>query len=149
MANVKGLVLQFCRHPVATVNEHRELRYLVAGTASELIEYASFLLLIAVSPHLLYIWNSVSFLLGVLAGFCLHKFWTFRGQQQFKTHQQLVGYVTLAGINFVAINVFLGIYVETFRLSAALAKILAIATTVVWTYLISNYIIFRRQDDKS
>ncbi len=149
MPDVKGLALQLCRHPVATVNKHRELRYLAAGTASEAIEYISFLALITAFPHFLYVWNSVSFLLGVLSGFILHKFWTFRGEQQFKTHHQFVGYVTLAGINFVAINVFLGIYVQTFKLTAALAKLLAIATTVVWTYLISNYIIFRHQDEKS
>lgn len=145
---MKDLVIQLIKHPLATINSRRELRYLVAGTTSEGIEYFSFLLLLALFPGFLYLWNSVSFVLGVLSGFYFHKLWTFRGEQQFKTHQQFIGYVALAGVNFVAINAFLGLYVETFKLGPALAKLLAIATTVVWTYLISNYIIFRHRDKK-
>ncbi len=94
---------------------------------------------------MLYVANSISFILGVLSGFIFHKTWTFRGEQQFKTHQQAVGYVTLAGINFVAINVFIGFYVHGLNMAPSLAKLASIASTVVWTYLLSNYVIFRHQ----
>jgi putative flippase GtrA len=136
---------ELTRHPFRTINAHKELRYLVAGTASEAIEYFSFLILIALFPQALYISNSLSFGLGVVSGFSFHKSWTFRGEQQFKTHQQFVGYISLAGINFIAINLFFGIYVQALNLVPALAKLLAIATTVVWTYLLSNFVIFRHK----
>jgi putative flippase GtrA len=142
---MKFTLNQLAKHPFHTINTHKELRYLVAGTASEAIEYFSFLLLFALMPHLLYVANSVSFILGVISGFLFHKTWTFRGEQQFKTHQQAFGYVSLAGINFIAINVFIDFYVHGLNLSPDLAKLAAIASTVVWTYLLSNYIIFRHQ----
>jgi putative flippase GtrA len=145
---MKGLnfrPVDLARHPFATINAHKELRYLVAGTASEAIEYVSFLILIALLPKDLYISNSISFILGVISGFSFHKTWTFRGEQQFKTHQQAVGYLSLAGINFVAINVFIGFYVHGLHMVPDLAKLAAIATTVVWTYLLSNYVIFRHR----
>lgn len=137
------LVKQLIRHPYKTVTTRKELRYLIAGTASEGIEFFSFVALIATIPHLLYVANSISFILGVVSGFIFHKTWTFRGNQQFKTHQQLFGYLGLAAINFVMINIFIGVYVDRFNMSPDLAKLAAIATTVVWTYLLSNLVIFR------
>ena len=145
---MKIAISELVRHPGRTINTHKELRYLIAGTASEAIEYVSFLILIDLMPHTLYISNSISFALGVLSGFIFHKTWTFRGEHQFKTHQQFIGYISLAAINFVAINAFLGVYVEVLNLSPSLAKLLAIATTVIWTYVISNYVIFRHQDQE-
>ena len=145
MQDLSQPIKDFLRNPFATVNSHKELRYLVAGTASEIIEFLSFVVLIAIFPGQLYVNNSVSFLLGVVSGFIFHKTWTFRGEQQFKTHQQAVGYLSLAGINFVAINIFIGIYVHALNLGPSLAKLAAIATTVTWTYLISNLLIFRHQ----
>lgn len=142
---MKFTIGELIRHPFHTINSHKELRYLVAGTASEAIEYFSFVLLNALFPRLLYVDNSVSFIFGVISGFLFHKTWTFRGEQQFKTHQQAVGYVSLAGVNFIAINAFIALYVHAVHITPDLAKLAAIASTVVWTYLISNYIIFRHK----
>jgi putative flippase GtrA len=130
------------------LSNRKELRYILSGTLSEVIEYISFIVIFNIS-NLLYLSNSISFALGVISGFALHKAWTFRGEQLFKTHQQFVGYISLAGINFIAINAFLGLYVEAFKFSPEMAKLFAIATTVIWTYLISNFIIFRHPVDKS
>jgi putative flippase GtrA len=140
---MQNLIRELLEHPITTVNGRKELRYLVAGTTSEAIEYVSFLILFFILPHVLYVDNSISFVLGVISGFLFHKTWTFRGEQQFKTHQQAVGYIGLAVINFVVINVFIGLYVHGLHMAPALAKLLAIATTVVWTFVLSNYVIFR------
>jgi putative flippase GtrA len=137
---------QLLRHPFQTINSHKELRYIVAGTASEAIEYVSFLILLPLL-NLLYVANSISFVLGVISGFIFHKTWSFRGEQQFKTHAQFIGYVSLAGVNFVLINIFIGVYVHSFHWTPDLAKLAAIASTVVWTYLLSNFVIFRHQKE--
>ncbi len=134
----KALVL----HPFSTINSRKELRYLVAGTVSEVIEYVSFLLLFAIT-HLLYFSNSASFILGVISGFIFHKTWSFRGEQQFKTHYQLGGYIGLAAVNFIVINILVGLLVNYWHIHPALGKLVAIAITVVWTFTISNFVIFR------
>ena len=144
---MRQFVATFARHPFATINAHKELRYLVAGTASEAIEYVSFLVLLPL-VHMLYVANSISFVLGVISGFIFHKTWSFRGNQQFKTHQQFVGYISLAAVNFVMINIFIGVYVHVLHFGPDVAKLLAIATTVVWTYILSNMVIFRHHADE-
>lgn len=142
------LIKLLIRHPFTTINSRKELRYLVAGSASEALEYISFLLLM-VATNRLYLSNSISFILGVISGFIFHKTWSFRGEQQFKTHQQFVGYVSLAAVNFVVINLLVGLLVNHWHLHPALGKLVAIVITVVWTFTISNFIIFKHTKDTS
>lgn len=139
------LFIELARHPFKTINSRKELRYLVAGTTSEGIEYVSFLILYTLFPHFLYITNSISFGLGVISGFVFHKLWSFRGEHQFKTHQQFIGYISLATINFVLINLLVGLLVDGMRMPAFVAKFVAIAITVIWTFTLSNFVIFRQR----
>ena len=145
---MKILIKDLIKHPLHTINSHKELRYVVAGTASEVIEYVSFVILVG-SFHLLYVSNSISFILGVVSGFIFHKTWSFRGDQQFKTHQQFVGYISLAAVNFIMINIFIGVYVHEFNIKPDLAKLLAIASTLIWTYSLTNLFVFRHRKTDS
>jgi putative flippase GtrA len=129
------------------VATHKGIRYLIAGSASEAIEYFSFLVLMA-ATNLLYFSNSLSFILGVICGFIFHKTWTFKGEHQFKTHQQFLGYISLAGINFIMINVFIGIYVNVLDLAPYIAKFLSIITTLIWTFTLTNLVIFKLKSDQ-
>ncbi len=131
-------------HPFTTINSRKELRYLVAGSTSEVIEYFSFLGLFA-ATNLLYLSNSISFILGVISGFIFHKNWSFRGEQQFKTKHQFIGYVSLAAVNFIVINILIGLLVNRWHLSPAVGKLIAIIITVFWTFTISNFLIFRHK----
>lgn len=142
---MKLLVISLIRHPIRTVTSRKELRYLVAGGASAVIEYTSFLILLALC-HLLFVSNSLSFLLGVVSGFTFHKTWSFRGEHQFKTRHQFIGYVSLAGINFIMINFILGFLVNGLHVHPAIAKFLSIAITVSWTFVLTNYVIFRHRN---
>jgi putative flippase GtrA len=137
------LLTELLHHPLKTVNSHKELRYLVAGSASEAIEFVSFVVLLPLT-HLLYVSNSVSFGFGVISGFIFHKTWTFRGEHQFKTRTQFLGYVGLALINFVLINLLVGYFVHGLKMNADVAKLISIVITVVWTYALTNFIIFRQ-----
>jgi len=129
---MQELLLSLIRHPFKTINGRKELRYLVAGTASEAIEYFSFLILFALVNQL-YLSNSISFILGVISGFIFHKNWSFRGEHQFKTRDQFLGYVGLAAVNFVLINLLVGYLVDGLKIAPAIAKLVAIAITVIWS----------------
>jgi putative flippase GtrA len=122
--------------------ERKEMRYILSGGASEGIEYISFLILFGVF-HLLYVSNSISFFLGVISGFLFHKKWSFPGEHQFKTTHQIVGYVSLALINFFLINILVGYLVYGLGLRAYIAKFLAIGIAAVWSFIFSNYLFFR------
>lgn len=124
------------------VATRREVRYVISGAASAGIEFLSFIVLFAVTDWL-YFSNSLSFALGVISGFIFHTTWSFPGEKRFKTHQQFVGYVSLAGFNFIAINVLVGFFVNGLGIWPFAAKFLAICITVVWTYVLSTALIFR------
>ena len=126
------------------IKEYKEVRYIIAGTVSELIEYFSFIAIFELThANHLYISNSISYLLGVVSGFIFHKYWSFAGDQQLKTHHQMFSYIGLAGFNFVLVNIEIGAYVKDFHLAPYIAKFLAIAVTALWSFVLTNYVIFR------
>lgn len=130
------------------LKKRKELRYLVSGAASEAIELGSFMILFAALGRL-YLANSLSFLLGVLSGFVFHKLWSFAGEHRFKTRYQLFSYIALAGVNFVAINILVGYFVNHLHFHPTIAKFFAICITVTWTFVITNRFIFRHKDHES
>ncbi len=131
----------------ALIVAHKEVRYVISGTASEAIEYTSFLLLLHLTK-LLYVSNSISFVLGVVSGFIFHKTFSFPGDQQFKTRHQLTGYVSLAAINFFVINAVVGYMVYDLNVKPYIAKFIAIAVAAIWGYVFSNYLFFRHKRNK-
>lgn len=141
---MKNLLLSLLRHPLATLINHKEFRYLVSGGVNALVEYSSFLLLMALSGMLLFS-NSLSFILGMLCGFILHKTWSFKGAHHFRTRYQFAGYVGLAVINFFMANVIISYLVRDLDTPPAIAKLISIAIVVTWTFFITNYIIFKHR----
>ncbi len=127
-----------------SIVSRKQLRYLISGTASEAIEYMSFILLFSLT-NLLYVSNSISFILGVISGFIFHSTWSFPGEHHFKVRHQFVGYATLAVINFFVINAAVGYLVYGLHIKPYVAKFVAIAVAAIWGYVFSNYIFFRRK----
>ncbi len=134
------------KNPVALANHliktRKEVRYLISGSLSELIELVSFLIIIHFTGWL-YFSNSLSFGFGVLSGFIFHKLWSFPGEHRFQTRHQFTGYVGLAIFNFVMINIIVGYLVKGLSVAPAFAKIAGIIITVSWSYLLVTKVIFR------
>lgn len=120
----------------------KEVRYLLSGVSSEIIEYGSFLLLMLLT-NALYFSNTVSFILGIASGFVFHKLWSFAGDQRLKTHRQLIAYTVLATFNLLMINLIVGFLAHTLRVSPAIAKLIGMALTAIWSYAAFNWFIFR------
>jgi putative flippase GtrA len=140
------------KNPVALANHliktRKEVRYLISGSLSELIELLSFLILIHFTD-LLYFSNSLSFAFGVICGFIFHKLWSFPGEHRFQTRSQLTGYVSLAIFNFFMINLIVGYLVNGRHIDPGIAKIVGIVTTVSWSYLLVTKVIFRHVTPES
>ena len=121
---------------------HKEFRYLISGASSEIIEYISFWVLLSITQAL-YISNSISFILGIASAFLFHKLWSFAGNQQFKTHSQIVAYCLLAFFNFIMINVIVGLLVQGLQVHPYVAKIISMVMTALWSYVVFNFYIFK------
>lgn len=127
---------------LSSIFQRKELRYVIAGSLSELIEYSSFLLL-QFCTHLLVLSNSVSFLLGIASGFIFHKLWTFAGTHRLKTHHQVNLYIALAGFNFLVTNILISFFVHSENIRPFIAKLLVMGITALFSYFVFNRVIFR------
>ena len=124
--------------------QHKTFRYLISGVASQIIDFTSFLLLMFLTGHLVFS-NSTSFILGIASGFVFHKLWSFKGDQRFHTHFQIIGYVVLSVFNFIATNIFVSGLVDIFHAPASVAKLATMIIIAVWSFILFNTVIFRHK----
>lgn len=124
--------------------EHKTIRYLVSGVASQIIDFVSFLLLLLFTNHLIFS-NSTSFILGIASGFVFHKLWSFKGDQRFQTRFQIVGYAVLSVFNFIATNILVSTLVDTFLVLPSIAKLGTMIVIAAWSFILFNKVIFRHK----
>lgn len=124
----------------------KEVRYLISGGASFIGEYAVFLLAITVLP--LIFSNVISFSVGLLTSFLLHKLWTFADDEyHHNTHVQFVTYALLAVVNIFLTSILLYVVVEFAGMESWIAKLLSMLAMVTWNYFILNLHIFKSKTE--
>ncbi|RYX79369.1 GtrA family protein [bacterium] len=121
---------------------HKKIRYLTSGGIAFVIEYGIFIFLLSLNVHL-FVANSISFIIGVLSGFLLHKYWSFAGLHAKSTGIQTITTILLGCINLLLTNILIALLVDYINFPAYLAKVLVILCIVIWNYLLFNKIIFR------
>ncbi len=131
--------------------QHSSVRYVLAGFSAFVLEYVLFIGLFALTQQL-YVSNSISFIVGVVAGFAFHKSWSFAGEHRMPIQRQVWLYIAIALINLVFTNVVIGLCVQQFHVPAIVGKFIALVFIVVWNYILFNGVIFRLEksadDDK-
>lgn len=130
---------------ITTLLRQKRVRYLVVGGSSFCIEYASFAGLLSLTDRLVVV-NTLSFTVGLVYSFCLHKLWSFAGDHQHKTHYQFVIYAALALVNIILSNVILLWLVNHVGIPAMLSKIFTMVLVVVWNYILLNKVVFRTKE---
>jgi len=123
-------------------------RYLVVGGAAAISEYGSFLLLFMVFNVWLWLANAVSYALGLLTSFWLNRLWVFRHKQkvyQKKLNHQFVLYVTMASVNLF-LTLLIVAYLKHLGVKPVVGKLLAMAITSIWNFIIFRSFIFMHQD---
>jgi putative flippase GtrA len=128
--------------------ENKKVRYVVSGGTAFVIEYVCFVAILYITNNL-FIANSISFIVGVLAGFAFHKFWTFSGAHQHAARSQTIATVFLGILNLGLTNVFIGTLVNALNFPPLIAKVIVILMIVVWNYIIFNKIIFKHRQQNN
>lgn len=121
---------------------HNKVRYVLAGGGAFVIEYIIFVGLMQLT-HALYVSNSISFGIGILAGFVLHKLWSFEGNHRLPVRHQVWIYITIAIINLTFTNVVIGLVTDGLHMSPLIGKLAALVFIAVWNYLLFSQVIFR------
>lgn len=125
-----------------------KVRYVITGGSAFFVEYSCFALLLT-ATHMLLVANSISFIIGALFGFLMHKFWSFSGNHKLKTRHQLGAFITVAVFNFFVVNFLIAILVNHFRVNAYIAKVLVILLITLWNFIIFNRVIFKHSRGES
>jgi len=126
-----------------SITDSSKVRYLMSGGAAFVIEYLIFVTLFYLTNHLV-LANTISFIIGVVAGFTFHKFWSFAGNHQLNTKVQIGSTFTLGAINLIMTNVMIFILVEWLGMLAYISKVVVLILIVVWNYFIFNSLIFKK-----
>ena len=125
-----------------------KVRYVITGGSAFFVEYSCFALLLT-TTHMLLVANSISFIIGALFGFLMHKFWSFSGDHKLKTRHQLGAFIAVAVFNFFIVNLLIAILVNYVHINAYIAKILVILLITLWNFIIFNRVIFRHSTGQS
>ena len=88
--------------------------------------------------------NVISFIIGLLYSFSLHRVWTFSGEHKHSPKRQLIAYSSLALINVLLTSILIAFQVNTVGIPPFIAKLVCMALVVVWNFLLLNRIIFAR-----
>jgi putative flippase GtrA len=132
---------------IKTLLAHNKVRYVLAGGGAFVIEYVIFVALMAVT-HALYLSNSISFGIGILAGFVLHKIWSFEGDHRLPVKHQAWIYIVLSLVNLVFTNIVIGFVTDGLHMSPLIGKLAALVFIAVWNYLLFSQVIFRLSSPK-
>lgn len=123
------------------------IRYLLSGITTFLIENIVFSIgfyLVNVS----YVYaNITSICIAVLVNFYINKKFVFKNNNQIKTQFQFFLYIVLVLINMVVSTWIIGLLLNE-GIPGYIAKFVATAAIVFWTYIIYKKIIFTSKKEK-
>lgn len=121
--------------------EHRKiLKFVVSGGAKTVAMYGLYWLLVEIGLHY-QIALIADYVGGVLLGYVLQRFWTFRSHG--RPSRGFEKYLLVNVLIYVSNSILLGLGVEVLRLDEQLAQIPALALVTVASYLLQRFWVFR------
>lgn len=131
---------------VKLISVHRKIiKYLVSGVTSLAADYGTFLLLYYILNISLRISVPTGLVTGLVVSFVLNKFWAFEAAKQLGQHKlalQMVMYGILVALNTAFTYYFVKVSL-TYSVPASVSKLVAVAATVCWNYVLYKKVIFR------
>lgn len=124
-----------------TLYAHSLVRYFIIGGTTFAVDFFLLVLLHGVMHVPVLIAAGISYWTSIVFNFLANRFWTFGATERHIVHHAL-GYGILLGFNFLFTLSFIGVATHL-GMVYTLAKILAVAVQMSWTYLAYKKIIFR------
>ena len=116
-------------------------RYGSSGIVSIAIEYGTFLVFFYLLRLQINISITLSFLIVLVIGFVLSKYWVFHGDQGRRTAHQFLLYCALASLNLVFSNLTIPC-LHTLGIEPAIGKLLTMGVVATWNFFIQKRGIF-------
>jgi len=117
------------------------IKFLIVGFISTLINYSAFALLYRLLNLNYLISSAAGYLIGLIAGYFMNKYWTFASQVEAKKRYFFM-YLAVYTVSLISSLAFLRFLVETKIFNPLIANILAIALSTAMNFLGTNFIVF-------
>ena len=132
---------------VAYLYKHHFIRYLVVGFSTVAIDLGLLFVLHGKASVHLAIATSIAYWVSIVYNFLLNRSWTFSASDKRDLKRHLTSYLILLGFNYVFTVVFVDIV--SHHINYLLAKMLAVAIQMSWTYLAYKNLIFHHKSQPS
>ena len=117
------------------------LRYLVAGGATFLCEYAVFVgIYYVIGWHNVYFANAISFIFALIVGFGTSRWWVFRSNRRL-LHNQFFFYTGLAAFNLILSTLIIA-GLLSLHIAPYICKPVAMSVIITWNFTIGRRLIF-------
>ena len=133
--------MEKAKHISRQLYYHSFVRYIVIGGTTFAFDFLLLVLLHGIIGINVLVAASISYWTSIAFNFMANRFWTF-GATETHIAKHAVAYSALLACNYLFTLVFIGTATH-FGLHYTIAKILAVAVQIPWTYYAYKRIIFR------
>ena len=119
---------------------HSFVRYVFVGGSTFIIDLG---LLVVLHEHLnlpLAVATTISYWTAIAYNFTLNRSWTFSATDKKNLSKHLIFYLALLGFNYLFTVIFVS--VASHHINYALAKVIAVAIQIPWTYYLYKTKVF-------
>ncbi|HSX44223.1 MAG TPA: GtrA family protein [Candidatus Saccharimonadales bacterium] len=125
--------------------KHPAIRYLFVGGTTFMIDEGLLIILHGVLQVWLPLALFGAYCVAFVYNFCLNRWWTFSATDNKSLRQHIVPYTALFIFNLIFTIVFVSL--ASHVINYAIAKVIATAIQVSWTYFIFKNVIFTKTSD--
>lgn len=119
------------------------IKYVLIGGTVAVIEMTVFILFTWSNKFSMEICFSISFIIATLFHFLLNKYWNFKSFER-PVYFQLRTYAITVGISYTYNFIIMQVLVNFLGMPSILAKLLATASLVLWSFAMQKYITFQK-----
>ncbi len=128
---------------IKKLTSHVVIRYLISGGTAAISQLLVLFLLNNIFGVYYLFAATIGFLCAFVVSFSLHKWWTFRREEEEYKHGQAIKYFFVCLTGLLINNIFLYILVNHFNIKVIFAQVIAIAFIACFSFFVSRNIIFK------
>lgn len=122
---------------------NRFVRYVFVGFSTFCIDFGLLFLLHGFWNINLVVATSIAYWASITYNFTFNRWWTFNNTDRQNLRKNLTGYLLLLGFNYLFTVIF--VKLASNHINYGLAKVIAVAIQVSWTFPIYKYVVFSKK----
>jgi len=123
-------------------DKRKLIKYLATGGISFVVEYSLFLIIVYVFSSEAWLGQAISYSLTIVVNFLLLRNWAFDQSKGGKLPGHMAKYGLLIAFN-LPMTTLLVFLLTSINIPAFFAKLIVIALTTIWNFIIYDKIVFR------